>query len=161
MFLLLLVFAVPLFMLPPAMLVFDLPPFMFPPMFMLPPPFMFPAGVMVGVAVLVAVGEGVAVLVLFVVVVLVLVSLPPQPIPRAATASKVRRAKVLRIELSPVTQRGQIVRELKRKLLVGLTLEGFCLNSVNCSNHSVSTFFSLRSTLQKADCTGQLIFQNR
>jgi hypothetical protein len=29
----------------------------------------------------------------------------PQPAPRAATASKVSRAKVLRIELSPVTQR--------------------------------------------------------
>jgi hypothetical protein len=33
----------------------------------------------------------------------------PQPKPKAATASKVRRAKVLRIELSPVTQRVRLL----------------------------------------------------
>jgi len=92
-------------------------PFMF--MFVFVPPFMF-IGVMVGVGVLVAVGVGVAVFVVFVVVDVLLAFSLPQPIPKAATASKVRRAKVLRIELSPVTQRGQIVRELRQKLLLGL-----------------------------------------
>jgi len=34
-----------------------------------------------------------------------------QPIPRAMTASKVRRAKILRIELSPADPPGQTVKE--------------------------------------------------
>jgi hypothetical protein len=122
-------------------------------MFMLPPVFMFPAGDMVGVAVLVTVGEGVAVLVLFVVVVVLVLSLL-QPIPRAATASKVRRAKVLRIELSPVTQRGQIVREIKRKILVGHAPEYFWFISVNCSSRSALTSSNLRSTLQEGNAQG-------
>ena len=42
------------------------------------------------------------------VVVLLVLSLP-QPIPKTARASKVRRAKVLRIELSPVTQRVRLL----------------------------------------------------
>lgn len=60
------------------------------------------AGVAIGVAAGVAAGVDVVVFVLFV------FSLP-QPIPKAARASKVSRAKVLRIELSPVTQRVRLL----------------------------------------------------
>ena len=62
----------------------------------------------IGVEVLIGV-EVVLVVVFEVVFVVVLPALfvfsLPQPIPKAATASKVSRAKILRIELSPVTQR--------------------------------------------------------
>jgi hypothetical protein len=90
---------------PPLLELFMFPPLMFPLLML--PLLMFPEFVVIGVAVL----AGVAV-VLVVVLVVVFVVLPalfvfslPQPIPKAATASKVSRAKVLRIELSPVTQR--------------------------------------------------------
>lgn len=73
-------------------------------MFMFPPALVF-AGVITGVGVLTGVGD-IVVFVEF--VVLFEVSLP-QPAPRAARASKVRRAKVLRIELSPVTQRVRLL----------------------------------------------------
>jgi hypothetical protein len=70
---------------------------------------MLPAGVIVGVGVLMGVLMGVdAAFVVFVVFVVFVLSLP-QPIPKAARASKVRRAKVLRIELSPVTQRVRLL----------------------------------------------------
>jgi hypothetical protein len=78
---------------------FVFPPLVFPPMLL--------DGVIAGVGVLVGTTTVLVVLLL----VEFVLSLP-QPIPKAARASKVRRAKVLRIELSPVTQRGQIVREL-------------------------------------------------
>jgi hypothetical protein len=68
---------------------------------------MLPDGVIAGVGVLMGVLTGTVVLVVLVFVVFVL-SLP-QPIPKAARASKVRRAKVLRIELSPVTQRVRLL----------------------------------------------------
>ena len=74
-------------------------------------PFIFPGllvfaagvGVLIGVVVVV-------VFVVFVVVPALFVFSLPQPMPKAATASKVRRAKVLRIELSPVTQRVRLLR---------------------------------------------------
>lgn len=96
-----------LFMLPCVFVV--PPPFILPP-FMLPP--VFAGGI--GVIVLVGVGVVVETLVEFVVVVLLVLSLP-QPIPRAARASKVRRAKVLRIELSPVTQRVSLLGSFSPK----------------------------------------------
>jgi hypothetical protein len=68
---------------------------------------MLPAGVIVGVGVLMGVDAAFVVFIVLVFVVFVL-SLP-QPIPKAARASKVRRAKVLRIELSPVTQRVRLL----------------------------------------------------
>jgi hypothetical protein len=72
-------------------------------------PLVFPDGVIVGVGVLIGVDIGVDVaFVVFVVFVVFVLSLP-QPIPKAARASKVRRAKVLRIELSPVTQRVRLL----------------------------------------------------
>ena len=90
--------------------------FVFPPLVL--PPLVFVEFVLIGVGVLIGVDDVfmVVLVVVFVVVLLALFAFSlPQPIPRAATASKVRRARVLRIELSPVTQRGQIVRELKPK----------------------------------------------
>jgi hypothetical protein len=73
---------------------------------------------LIGVDVLIGVAVVFMVLVLFVVVEFELFAVSlPQPMPKAATASKVRRTKVLRIELSPVTQRGQIVRELGRSVV--------------------------------------------
>jgi hypothetical protein len=88
---------------------------MFPPMLPLPvvPPPILPLDVvpvfeLVGVDVLI----GVAVVFVVVFEVVFVVVLPAlfvfslaQPNPSTATASKVSRAKVLRIELSPVTQR--------------------------------------------------------
>jgi hypothetical protein len=65
----------------------------------------------IGVGVLI--GVEVVFMVVFEVVVVLLALFAfslPQPIPKAATASKVRRAKVLRIELSPVTQRVRSLR---------------------------------------------------
>lgn len=101
------------------MLVFVLLPFMFM-LFVLPPPaLVLVVGDMTGVGVLVGVVTGELVVLVLLLVVVVLVLSLPQPNPKAATASKVRRAKVLRIELSPVTQRGQMVRELTPKLLLG------------------------------------------
>jgi hypothetical protein len=83
---------------------------MFPPLVF--PPVVFPVVFVLGVVVLI----GVDVVLVVVVVLVVLVVLPAlfvfslaQPIPRATTASKVRRAKVLRIELSPVTQRVRLL----------------------------------------------------
>jgi hypothetical protein len=69
---------------------------------------MLPAGVIVGVGVLTGVDAAFVVPVVLVVFVVFVLSLP-QPIPKAARASKVRRAKVLRIELSPVTQRVRLL----------------------------------------------------
>jgi hypothetical protein len=85
--------------------------FMFPPLIL--PPLMFPPEfVFIGVGVLIGV-DVVFVVVFIVVFVVVLPALfvfsLPQPMPKAATASKVRRAKVLRIELSPVTQRVRLL----------------------------------------------------
>jgi hypothetical protein len=95
-----------------------LPPLMFPPLMLppliLPPPVLLEL-IFIGVGVLVGV-DTFMVLVLFVVEFELFAVSLPQPMPKAATASKVRRAKVLRIELSPVTQRGQIVRELGRSV---------------------------------------------
>jgi hypothetical protein len=66
--------------------------------------------VFIGVAVLIGVGVAVfMVLEVFVVVFVLFAFSLAQPIPKAATASKVRRAKVLRIELSPVTQRVRLL----------------------------------------------------
>jgi hypothetical protein len=88
--------------------------FMFPPLilplFMLPPVPMFPEGVLIGVLIGVDVVFMVVFDVVFVVVPALFVFSLPQPKPKAATASKVRRAKVLRIELSPVTQRVRSLR---------------------------------------------------
>jgi hypothetical protein len=63
---------------------------------------------MLGVGVLIGVDGVFMVLDELVVPALFVLSLP-QPKPKAATASKVRRAKVLRIELSPVTQRVRLL----------------------------------------------------
>jgi hypothetical protein len=60
---------------------------------------------MLGVGVLIGVDDVFIVLVVPALFVLSLL----QPKPKAATASKVRRAKVLRIELSPVTQRVRLL----------------------------------------------------
>jgi hypothetical protein len=88
--------------------------FMFPPLVF--PPVVFPAlvlPVVLGVVVLIGVDVALVVVTLVVLVVVVLPALfvfsLPQPMPKAATASKVRRAKVLRIELSPVTQRVRLL----------------------------------------------------
>ena len=91
---------------------FILPPPFMVPLFMLPLVPVFPEGVLIGVLIGVDVVFMVVFDVVFVVVPALFVLSLLQPMPKAATASKVRRAKVLRIELSPVTQRGQIVREL-------------------------------------------------
>jgi hypothetical protein len=60
------------------------------------------------VPVLVVVVEVLVVVFVFVIFVL---SPPPQAVQKAAVASKARKAKVLRIEFSPVTQRGNFVKE--------------------------------------------------
>ena len=78
--------------------------FVFAGLFVLPPALVF----IDGVGVLMVVGVVVVVVVVFVVFVILpalFVFSLAQPIPKALTASKLRRAKVLRIELSPVTQR--------------------------------------------------------
>jgi hypothetical protein len=83
------------------------PLFIFPPPFIFPPLLLLPAfAFMAGVEVLIGVEVVLAALDVFVVPVLpaLFVFSLPQPIPKAATASKVRRARVLRIEFSPVTQ---------------------------------------------------------
>lgn len=106
----------------PGLLAFPLLFIFMLPMLPLPVLFAFPLlALPVFVVVLVFIGVGVliGVEVVFVVVFIVVfvVVLPalfvfslPQPMPKAATASKVRRAKVLRIELSPVTQRVRLLR---------------------------------------------------
>jgi hypothetical protein len=103
-------FPLPFMFMPGLLELFMFPPLVFPPLVF--PPVVFPVVFVLGVVVLI----GVDVVLVVVVVLVVLVILPalfvfslPQPIPRAATASKVRRAKVLRIELSPVTQRVRLL----------------------------------------------------
>lgn len=99
----------PLFALP-AGLAFEL--FMLLPFPVVPPvlPPVFPAGLIVGVGVLAGVVGLDVVVALFVVVVeLLVVVSPPQPTPREATASRARRAKVFRIEFSPVTFLGRVL----------------------------------------------------
>jgi biopolymer transport protein ExbD len=71
---------------------------------------MFPEGVLIGVLIGVDVVFMVVLDVFMVVLPALFVFSLPQPMPKAATASKVRRAKVLRIELSPVTQRVRSLR---------------------------------------------------
>ena len=83
-------------------------------LFMLVPPMFVFAGVIAGVGVLVGVEAVFAVFVVLVVFVVFVLSLP-QPIPKAARASRVRRAKVLRIEFFSCNPKGQIVRELNRE----------------------------------------------
>ena len=74
------------------------------------PLLVLPALVFIGVAVLIGVGVAVFMLLEVFVVVFVLFAFSlAQPIPKAAMASKVSRAKVLRIELSPVTQRVRLL----------------------------------------------------
>jgi hypothetical protein len=103
-------FLFPPLMLPPLILpLLVLPPLMLPPLELLVLRF-------IGVEVGVLIGVRLVVLEVFIVVFVLFALSLPQPKPKAATASKVRRAKVLRIELSPVTQRGQIVRELGRSV---------------------------------------------
>jgi len=89
---------------------------MFPPLILPPlifPPLEFPLFVFIGVGVLIGV-DVVFVVVFIVVFVVVLPALfvfsLPQPMPKVATASKISRAKVFRIELSPVTQRVRLLR---------------------------------------------------
>jgi hypothetical protein len=108
-------------MLPPPMLpLLDL--LVFPPEFMFPPELEVVLVVLIGVDVLIGVE---VVLVVMLVVEFVVVVLPAlfvfslaHPMPRAAIASKVRRAKVLRIELSPVTQRVRLLGSLRLKCLL-------------------------------------------
>ena len=97
-------------------------------LFMLVPPMFVFAGVIAGVGVLVGVEAVFAVFVVLVVFVVFVLSLP-QPIPKAARASRVRRAKVLRIEFFSCNPKGQIVRELKRKRR----------SSVSAGTHPTST----------------------
>jgi hypothetical protein len=84
-----------------------------PPLFAFPPLLVLPPLVFVFIGVGVLIGVDVVFMVVFDVVLVVVPALfvfsLPQPIPKAATASKVRRAKVLRIELSPVTQRVRLL----------------------------------------------------
>jgi hypothetical protein len=71
-------------------------------------------GVVVPVFVGVVVPEFVVVVEVLVVVfvfVIFVLSPPPHAVQKAAVASKARKAKVLRIEFSPVTQRGNFVKE--------------------------------------------------
>jgi hypothetical protein len=115
---------VPVFLLPafillalPMFLLFELPMLL---LFMLLMLALLVVVVLVVVVVLLV--GGVVLLVVVVVEVLVVVfvfaifvlSPPPQPVQNAAMASKARKAKVLRIEFSPVTQRGNFVKELMR-----------------------------------------------
>ena len=90
-----------MFMPPPLLELFMFPPLVFPLLIL-------PEFELVGVDVLIGV-EVVFVVVFEVVFVVVLPALfvfsLAQPKPNAATASKISRARVLRIELSPVTQR--------------------------------------------------------
>jgi hypothetical protein len=70
----------------------------------LPPLLVLPEFELIGVEVVMGVDDVFMLFDELVVPALFVLSLP-QPKPKAATVSKVRRAKVLRIELSPVTQR--------------------------------------------------------
>jgi hypothetical protein len=92
------------------LLLFMVPPPMFP-LLVVPPPMLLEF-VLIGVEVLIGVDVVFMVVldVVFVVVPALFVLSLLQPMPKAATASKVRRAKVLRIELSPVTQRVRSLR---------------------------------------------------
>jgi hypothetical protein len=119
-----------LFVLPPVLFMFMPPPrlelFMFPPILLLlpVPPELLLLGVVelvfIGVVVLIGVGVVFMVLELFVVEFVLFALSLPQPMPKAATASKVRRAKVLRIELSPVTQRVRLLGSCVPKCLLGV-----------------------------------------
>jgi hypothetical protein len=136
-----------LFMFIPGRLeLFMLPPLIFPLLVL--PPLMLLEFVFIGVAVLIGVGVAVfMVLELFIVEFELFAFSLPQPMPKAATASKVRRAKVLRIELSPVTQTGQLVRELK---------------PVNCLSHMKSALpFDRSGDRERVDARGKLIIYNR
>jgi hypothetical protein len=98
---------------PPLLELFMFPPLMLPPLILPPlvfPPLVVPEFEPIGVEVLIGVDVVVVFVVVFVVVPALFVLSLLQPMPKAATASKVRRAKVLRIELSPVTQRVRSLR---------------------------------------------------
>ena len=113
-----------------------LPPlFMFPPLFILLPPLVLPELLFIGV--LIGVLTGVEVVVVPVLEVFVVVEFElfavslAQPKPKAATVNKVRRAKVLRIELSPVTQRVRLLGSWA-EVSSRCPLECFRFSSVNC-----------------------------
>lgn len=122
------------------------------------PPIEFPF--MAGVAVLIGVAVVFVVLVVFVVVVFALFAFSlPQPMPRAATASKVRRAKVLRIELSPVTQRVRLLGSWAEESSQ-CALECFRFSSVNCLSHMRSVLRN-REVCQRINTRGRLIIHYR
>jgi uncharacterized membrane protein len=132
---------------PPPLALPDLLPLLIFPLLMFPPPVPVFPFVVIGVGVLIGVDVVFMVVfdVVFVVVVLpaLFVFSLPQPIPKAATASKVRRAKVLRIELSPVTQRVRLLKSWAEASSC-FPLVRFSYSSANGSGHM--------SPAPRADC---------